>query len=270
MHATVDEKIYQEMEEYGSQGWTIIDGLVPAQMFDEIEAACRRVKAKVRAGEVDIYTHWGDPGEPWCIRGLIAPEFAEPIFAEFMLYTPFIERAHAYLGQELRLGWIDLRTNTHHEDLPGGWHRDIGVKDPDPETELNIIRKPINNLRWYLALVDDDCLQIVPRSQHRPRTAEERRVLDDAPHDDISGQEIIHVKAGQVIFWDGNTVHRGNMRKDVERLTLAASWQQHCDDDPVVEQVDGRFEWRLKDEVRAALPAGLHNYYDRWRGLQPV
>ncbi|MEE2872658.1 MAG: phytanoyl-CoA dioxygenase family protein [Candidatus Latescibacterota bacterium] len=270
MTRAIDEQIYREMEEYGSQGWTIIDNLVPDKMFDEIAAACRRVKAKVRAGEVDVYTHYGDPGEPWCIRGLIAPDFAEPVFADFLLHAPFIERARAYLGQDLRLGWIDLRTNTHNEDLPGGWHRDIGGKDLDAETELGIIRKPMKNLRWYLALIDDDCLQIVPRSQHRPRTAEERRVLNDAPHDDLAGQEIIGVKAGQVIFWDGNTVHRGNMNKDVERLTLAASWQKHSKDDPAVEKVDGRFEWRLKAEVRAALPAGLHVYYDRWRALQPA
>ena len=95
-------------------------------------------------------------------------------------------------------------------------------------------------------------------------------MLNDAPHDDSIGQEIIRVKAGQVIFWDGNTVHRGNMKKDVERLTLAASWHKYSEDDPVAEKVDGRFEWRLKDEVRAALPEGLHAYYDRWRALQPA
>jgi len=266
----MDEEIYQEMEEYGSRGWTVVDGLVAPGFFDEIEAACRRVKARVRSGEVDVYTHWARDGEPWCIRGLIAPQFAEPIFAEFLRYEPFIQRAHAYLGQELRLGWIDLRTNTHDEDLPGAWHRDIGARDPDPASELDFIRKPMANLRWYLALVDDECLQIVPRSQHRPRTAAERRVLSEAPHDDIPGQEVVRLEAGQVLFWDGNTIHRGNMTKDVERLTLAASWQKHGDDDAPVEKVDDRFAWRLSEDVRAALPEGLHRYYDRWRALQPI
>ena len=29
MTRAIDEQIYREMEEYGSQGWTIIDNLVP-------------------------------------------------------------------------------------------------------------------------------------------------------------------------------------------------------------------------------------------------
>jgi len=265
----IDERIYREMEEYGSQGWTVVDGLVAPDFFAALEAACRRVKARVRAGDIDVYTHWGNPGEPWCIRGLLAPDFGEPIFADYLLHEPFLARAHAYLGTELRLGWIDLRTNTHDEDFPGGWHRDLGLKDLDPQAELDLLRRPMGNLRWYLALVDDECLQIVPYSQHRPRTREEKRVLEEAQHEDLPGQCQVPLRAGQVLFWDGNTVHRGNMRKDTERLTLAASWQRHSEDDEPVAKIDDRFAWRLQGKVRAALPPALQGYYDRWRALQP-
>ena len=42
----------------------------------------------------------------------------------------------------------------------------------------------MNNLRWYFALVDDDCLQIIPGSQLRNRTERERECLVNSPHDD--------------------------------------------------------------------------------------
>ena len=57
------------------------------------------------------------------------------------------------------------------------------------------------------------------------------------------------------------------MKKDVERLTLAASWSKHnADDEP--EEVDKRLRWMLADNVRPALPKALRVPYDRWRALQ--
>ncbi|MDA0839442.1 MAG: phytanoyl-CoA dioxygenase family protein [Planctomycetota bacterium] len=261
----------EHLDQYRQEGYFIVDDLIPKEMFEELYAACRRVKDKVRAGEVDVYTHWAaEKSEPWCIRGLIAPEFKEPLFAEYMLHKPFVDCARQMLGDEFRLGWIDLRTNPHHEDFPGGWHRDIGNKDPSLEEEMEILNQPVRDLRWYLALIEDACLQIVPGSHHRNRTEEERECLVNSPNSDLSGQKTIKLKPGQFGFWSGMTIHRGTMKKDVERLTLAASWRKCQADEPVAEKVDGRFEWRLKESVRAFLPAEMHIYYDRWRKLQPV
>jgi hypothetical protein len=259
----------EQMEEYRSQGYLITDDTPPD--FAELEAASHRVKAKVRSGETDVYTHWANPGEPWCIRGLLAPEFAEPVFAEHLVSQWALGYSRCFIDEPLRLGWIDLRTNPHDEDMPGGWHRDLGAKSIEaaPQELMALLQKPKRNTRWYVALVDDACLQIVPGSHLRPNTPEEQEILANHVHADISTQKTIQLRRGQVLFWDGNTVHRGVMHKDVERLTLAASWAQHSDDDQPVETVDGRFAWRLKESVRAALPATMLPYYDRWRALQP-
>jgi hypothetical protein len=125
----------EQKEQYETEGYFIVDDLVPPDMFDSLLEAARRVKAKVRSGEVDVFTHWAAPGEPCCIRGLIAPEFGEPIFAEYMMHKPFMDYAHSFLGDELRLGWIDIRTNPHHADFPGGWHRDVGQEGRDVTEE---------------------------------------------------------------------------------------------------------------------------------------
>ncbi len=258
----------EHKKRYQTEGYFVVDGMVPVAMFEELRAACWRVKKKVREGTVDVYTHWAATSEPWCIRGLIAPEFDEPIFAEYMLHQPFMDCTRSFLGNELRLGWIDLRTNPHHQDFPGGWHRDIGNRDPKLEEEMEELKRPMNNLRWYFALVDDDCLQIIPGSQLRNRTERERECLVNSPHDDLLGQKVVALKAGQVAFWCGKTIHRGSMRTDVERLTLAASWRKWKKDEALEEKVDSRFEWRLDESIRDFLPPAMHGYYDRWRALQ--
>ena len=259
----------KQMEQYRSRGYLVVDDAPP--QLDRLIEAGRRVKAKVRAGTVDVFTHWAEPGEPWCIRGLLAPEFAEPVFAEHMVSDWALGYSRAFIAEPFRLGWIDLRTNPHHEDFLGGWHRDLGVKPRETSDEqlMALLRKPKVHTRWYVPLVPDSCLQIVPGSHLRPNTEEEQQILADDPNGDISEQQVIELKVGQVVFWDGNTVHRGVMRKDVERLTLAGSWREHRQGDPP-EKIDGRFAWRLQDSVRAALPEAMLPYYDRWRDLQQL
>ena len=121
--------------------------------------------------------------------------------------------------------------------------------------------------RWHLATVDDECLQLVPGSQRRYRTAHERDCLLESRQAHIPGQLAIKLKAGQTAFWSGDTIHRGVYRKDTERLTVAGSWAVH-DADAEPRPVDERLRWRLRDEVRANLPAAVLPYYDRWRALQ--
>ena len=132
---------------------------------------------------------------------------------------------------------------------------------------MEILNKPQTGLRWHLALVDDSCLQIVPGSQKRYRTEHERSCLLETRNEDIPGQYTIELKAGEAVFWNGNSIHRGIYKKDSERLTISASWNKYIQD-LSLSKVDSRLEWRLNAEVRANLPLELLPYYDRWHKLQ--
>ncbi len=257
----------EQMEQYCTEGYFVADN--PPPDLEELVAAGKRVKARVRAGEVDVYTHWAGAGEPWCIRGLLAPEMGEPVFAKHMISNWAMDYSRAFIGAEMRLGWIDLRTNPHDKDFPGGWHRDLALDyaNCSLEEEMEQLNKPEVHTRWYVPLVDDACLFLVPGSHLRGQTDEERNALVNDKDGHIPGQKCIEMKKGQVGFWNGKTIHKGEMKKDVERLTLAASWRKHSDDDPP-EKIDGRFEWRLRESVREALPEKMHLYYDRWKNLQ--
>jgi hypothetical protein len=262
----------EQVQQYDELGYFIAEDTVDPAVLPELLAATRRAKKKVRSGRVDVYTHWAtkENSEPWAIRGLLAPEFEEPIFAEHLLSGPIMNYVHYFLGNELRLGSILIFTNPYHEDWGFGWHRDFGkdVRNGTEEEEMAVLNRPLYSLRWHLALVDDACLELVPGSQRRYRTDREHECLTTDRNGDIPGGMAIPLKAGQALFWKGYAIHRGIMKKDVERLTIAASWRQHTPEEDQSEETDVRFKWRLRDDVRDVLPEAMKPYYDRWRVLQ--
>ena len=89
---------------YNEHGFVTVDEITDDATLQALLDASKRAKAKVRAGEVDVYTHWAtkENTEPWAIRGILAPEFGEPIFAEHMLSERVMKYVHRFLGKELR------------------------------------------------------------------------------------------------------------------------------------------------------------------------
>ena len=149
----------QQAEHFETDGYFIADDAVDPDLFDNLAAAARRVKHKVRSGQVDVYTHWAtdENTEPWAIRGLLAPEFDEPVFAEYLMSKPVMDYVDYFIGTDLTLGSILLFTNPHHADYSIGWHRDWGKleRDPDYDAEMAILGKPLSGWRWHLATVDE-------------------------------------------------------------------------------------------------------------------
>lgn len=259
----------QQIDDYEKRGFFYAEEATPKAMVPDLLAAVRRVKQKVREKQTDIFTHRTGTDEPWAIRGLFAPEFDEPIFAEYFTCDEVMPFVHHFLGEELKLGAVLIFTNPHDEDWRFGWHRDFGKlpRNAGEEEELEILRKPQTSFKWHLALEDDECLQLVPGTHRRYRTDYEIECLLKTRNADIPGQRTIYLKAGQTVFWHGYTIHRGVMKKDVERLTLAGSWAKHSDDDEP-QEVDKRLHWMLADNVRNTLPEALQIPYDRWQALQ--
>jgi Phytanoyl-CoA dioxygenase (PhyH) len=257
------------IEQFQTNGYFIVNDAVEPDLLQPLLAASRRVVDKVRSGAVDRFTHYAKLGDPWAIRGLYAPEFGEPIFAEYLMSKPVRSYAESYLGTKLCLGDVVLFTNPHNADFGFGWHRDFVQNETDgtEEEQLEILNRPMTRLTWHLALVDDACLMLVPGSHRRYRTAYERECLQQRRHADIPGQETIELKAGQTAFWCGNLIHRGIVKKNVERMTLSGMWEKYKEDD-VPRQTDPRFKWLLAENVRGALPEAMRPLYDQWRMLQ--
>ena len=93
----------KQKEEYFDQGYFITDDAVPAEMLESMVEAAIRATAKVRSGavvtggekvEVD-----GEGSDVEHIEGVFAPEFQEPVFAEYMCCDELLNYVTGFLGE---------------------------------------------------------------------------------------------------------------------------------------------------------------------------
>lgn len=101
------------------------------------------------------------------------------------------------------------------------WHRDDIPATATPEEELERLGKPAFSAQWNLALYDDASLIAVPGSHKRARTDFERNA--DPFEKEIPGQVAVQLKAGDIVFYNNNILHRGVYDSKVERMTLHGS-----------------------------------------------
>ncbi len=257
------------LKDFDELVYFIVDDALGAGMLEELRAAARRIKAKVRAGEIDLYTDYYGDGDPFHIVGLYAPEFGEKIFAEYYGCRALLEYVHGQIGTEIHLGPMAMFTNPHNAPFHVRWHRDDGlVMDRSVKDELDYLRRPRTICRWELAMVDDIALSLVPGSQSRFRTETEFEAMKSGVDSRLPGDLIVDLKAGQTIFWNGNCLHRAKHEPDRERLTISASFKHYNKSEP--KKDPGRCAFMLKDGARDFLPESLYCYYDRWVSLQEV
>lgn len=152
-------------EQYRDQGYFIVEDAVEPKMLDLLENAARRVVEHVRSGAVvdaaDGVRTAGEGVEPQFISGLIAPEFGETAFADYLGSEVLVRNLRPLLGDELRLGWVHLCAIAG--DYQCGWHRDVGPANRDNTYEkemeiLNSYRKHM--VKWHMALVHCIALSI--------------------------------------------------------------------------------------------------------------
>jgi ectoine hydroxylase-related dioxygenase (phytanoyl-CoA dioxygenase family) len=101
------------------------------------------------------------------------------------------------------------------------WHRDDISPEATAEEELERLAKPGYHAQWNLALYDDASLIVVPGSHKRARTSIERAA--DAYEPDMPDQLVVQLKAGEVVFYNNNILHRGVYDETKERMTLHGS-----------------------------------------------
>ena len=265
------------------------------------------------------YVHRAGEDEPWAIRGLIHPAFGEPSFADFHGSDDFLSFVDAWCVDGLKpedtvLGGLLLWCNPRQKENALGWHRDVTwwgtgkpylaqkeVRGDGPEAYSEEVEK----LRWeeireknvktieerngvsmFLALVDDECHELIPRTHDRWRTPYEHDVLlpqkmkdQGVPHtpswngeDPLPGQVAIRLKAGEALIRNGATIHTGHTVPDRERNTLSIGWARWSG--PPTEEsalTDARHAWQPDPAVRDALPhEWMKVAWDRWAETQKL
>jgi hypothetical protein len=86
---------------------------------------------------------------------------------------------------------------------------------------MSRLSKPAFHAQWNCSLYDDASLIVVPQSHRRPLTSEERSA--DPLEPNMPSQLAVQLRAGDIVFYNNNILHRGVYRHDVERMTLHGS-----------------------------------------------
>ena len=305
-------------------GFVIIDDFVGNPWIPILREAGRRVTEACapengysRIDSSKGYVHRAREEEPWAIRGLTHPAFGEPGFAEFHGSPDFLGFVESWcngLGLEemvmtSMLLWCNPR---RHENGPS-WHRDMTwwgtgkayVAQRNEQEGSEAYSEEVERIRWeeirannarlleerdgvsmFLALVDDECHELIPGSHHRWRTPLEHDVLlpqgmkdKGVPYtpswngtDPLPGQEAIRLKAGEALIRNGATIHTGHTVPDRERNTLSVGWSKWkgpFTGEPSV--ADARQAWQLDPAVREALPhEWMKTAWDRWAETQKL
>ncbi len=305
-------------------GFVIIDDFVGNPWIPILREAGRRVTEACapengysRIDSSEGYVHRAREEEPWAIRGLTHPAFGEPGFAEFHGSPDFLGFVESWcngLGPEemvmtSMLLWCNPR---RHENGPS-WHRDVTwwgtgkayVAQRNEQEGSEAYSEEVERIRWeeirannarlveerdgvsmFLALVDDECHELIPGSHHRWRTPLEHDVLlpqgmkdKGVPYtpswngtDPLPGQVAIRLKAGEALIRNGATIHTGHTVPDRERNTLSVGWSKWkgpFTGEPSV--ADARQAWQLDPAVREALPhEWMKTAWDRWAETQKL
>ena len=264
------------------------------------------------------YVHRAADDEPWAIRGLIHPAFEEPGFAEFHGSEEFLGFVHSWCHglrpEDMTLSGMLLWCNPRRHEKGASWHRDetwwgtgkdFLVQRDSRGDSPEAYTEEIEKLRWediraknrklvadrnsvsmFLALVDDECHELVPGSHDRWRTPFEHDVLlpkamkdQGVPYtpswngvDPLPDQVAIRLKAGEALIRNGATIHTGHTVPERERNTLSIGWSKWSGaftEEPSV--ADARHAWQLDPAVRAALPhEWMKTTWDRWAQTQKL
>lgn len=296
----------------------IVDDFVDSEWIPILREAGRRVTEACRPENaydvLDVskgYVHRTEQDEPWAIRGIVHPAFNEPSFAQFHGSDEMLNFLSGWCDglqpEDLTLGTLLLWCNNAKHEHALGWHRDTtwwgsgesrnsqegrpdGPEAYSEEAERAVWEKiqernnkqvdERNSVGLFLALVDDECHEIIPGSHSRWRTPFEHDVLlpqrmkeAGVPHtpswdgeSPLPGQTAVRLKAGQALIRIGTNIHTGHTVPERERNTLVMGWSKWggpSEDEP--NTCDARTAWQLDPAVREAMPhEWMKTAWDRW------
>jgi hypothetical protein len=214
-------------------GYVLIPSLIKAPQLTSLRNACHHATDLARKGKWPFirtlrkqFPPWpSDPlGGIWGVQHLLHPSMpASHKFAESYFGAAIVEPVKEILScedEELVMELYNLLVRPD-DDFELRWHRDDIPADALAEEEMERLKEPSWHAQWNLALYDDHSLIVVPGSHLRARTKAEREA--DPYTKFMPQQKVVNMKAGDVVFYNNNILHRGVYDSKVERMTLHGS-----------------------------------------------
>ena len=211
-------------------GFVCIPNAFAGSDLETFRAAAKKATDLARAGKWPYirtlpkqFPPWSeDPSNGiWGVQHLLHPDQpSRKTFAESYFHPTMIEAITGLLQCSKDDLVLELYNMLVRPDTPFSlrWHRDDIPPTASPAEELSRLQEPMLHAQWNLALYPDASLIVVPGSHKRARTDMERSA--DPYEDDMPGQKVVRMGAGDVMFYDNNILHRGVYDESVERMTL--------------------------------------------------
>lgn len=214
-------------------GFVFIPSTLTAAELSALRMACCEVTQRAREGKWPYirtlfkqFPPWPADASNgiWGVQHLLHPDMP---FQEIFAKSYFSDTITAPIIQILDCEENDLVMELYNllvrpdKDFVLRWHRDDIGPQASSQEELERLKEPAWHAQWNLALYDDSSLVVVPGSHKRART-ERERTADPYAHN-LPGMKIVEMRAGDLVFYDNNILHRGVYNSGVERMTLHGS-----------------------------------------------
>lgn len=216
-----------------SQGYVILPSTLTQEELSTLRSACHNARSLAESGQWPYirtlpkqFPPWSsDPSNGiWGVQHLLHPDMpSHDIFAASYFNNTIIDTVKQILAcndDDLVMELYNLLIRPTR-DFELRWHRDDIPPSASAGEEEERLKEPAWHAQWNLALYDDDSLVVVPCSHKRARTDEERTA--EPYKRNMPEQLIVQLKAGDVVFYDNNILHRGVYDGGRERMTLHGS-----------------------------------------------
>jgi ectoine hydroxylase-related dioxygenase (phytanoyl-CoA dioxygenase family) len=263
-----------DVAQFKRDGYFIDRAVFDAETLEALRALARQVQQKTRQilppGTRFWYGNTEDrstipetlkPLATWGVNEITRPFLFEPGLVDVFAHPRVHQAMHALLGSEPRAWGIKILWTPKVVGYNLGWHRDI------PATYWEVIHhKPEaqDHVQFNAALNEDDCFLVVPGSHRRPLTDAERDAIQNDKTRDLPGAVTASLEAGDILYMDAHTLHRGRSRVEGDRLTLHYSAQAQWV--PLKEWgAEEDFRWITSDEFLEQIAPDARPLYERLR-----
>lgn len=225
-------------DQIAEDGFTVVRNFLTPHEVEKYVVASKKVVQYAREGNWPHVRTQGKQFPPWPanfspdiwgVSGLMHPGLKEMSLPFQELYSDsrlldvagdILQTPREGLSMELFNMLINPLT-----DFDLAWHRDLIRPEATAEEEAEQLLHLDGATQFNLALTEDRCLIVVPGSHKRVRTAEEREKTTDASKKrHISGEIVVELHPGDVVFYNNNILHRATYSAKNLRLTLHGSY----------------------------------------------
>lgn len=215
------------------KGYVLVPSALSSTQLSHLREACEKTRNLAEAGKWPYLRTLPKQFPPWTsdvsngiwgIQHLMHPDLpSHDLFASTYFSDATINVVKELLScseKDLIMELYNLLVTPTY-DFALRWHRDQIPPSATLNEEVALLSEPAWHAQWNLALYDDASLIVVPGSHDRARTDAESAA--DPYEKDMPSQKVVHLKAGDMVFYNNNILHRGVYDSSVQRMTLHGS-----------------------------------------------